>query len=43
MVCEAAGGVGIRVEDPAEVPAAIERGLAETAAGRQVLVNLVAH
>ena len=27
MVCQAGGGYGERVEDPAEVPAAIERAL----------------
>ena len=42
MVCQAAGGYGERVEDPAEVPAAIERGLhAVRVEKRQALLNVV--
>ena len=43
LVCEAAGGVGERVDDPADLPGAIERGLKTVAGGRQALVNLIAH
>ena len=43
VVCQAAGGHGERVEDPAELPNALERGLKAVADGRQALVNLVAH
>ena len=42
-VCEAAGGVGLCVEGPEDLPAALARGFAELAAGRQVLLNLIAH
>ena len=42
MVCQASGGYGERVEDPAEVPAAIERGLhAVQVEGRQALLNII--
>jgi acetolactate synthase-1/2/3 large subunit len=42
MVCQAAGGYGERVEDPAEVPAAIERALhAVKVEKRQALLNFV--
>ena len=42
MVCQAAGGYGERVEDPAEVPAAIERGIhAVRVEKRQALLNVV--
>ncbi len=43
LVCQAAGGYGERVEDPGEVGPAIGRGLAEVAAGRQALLNVIAH
>ena len=43
LFCQAAGGYGERVEDPAEVPAAIERALhAVKVEGRQALLNIVA-
>ena len=42
MVCQSAGGYGERVEDPAEVPAAIERALhAVRVEKRQALLNIV--
>jgi acetolactate synthase I/II/III large subunit len=41
-VCEAAGGYGERVEDPAALPAALERAKrAVTVEGRQALVNVI--
>ena len=41
-ICEAAGGYGERVEDPAEVPAAIERALhAVQVEKRQALLNII--
>jgi acetolactate synthase I/II/III large subunit len=40
-VCEAAGGYGERVEDPAELPAALARGKRAVGDGRQALVNVV--
>jgi acetolactate synthase-1/2/3 large subunit len=43
LVCQAAGGMGERVEDPAELAGAIERGLKAVADGRQALLNIVAH
>lgn len=43
LLCQAAGGHGERVEDPAELPAALERGLKAVREGRQALLNLVAH
>jgi len=43
VVCQAAGGMGERVEDPAELPGAIERALKAVADGRQALLNLIAH
>lgn len=43
LVCQAAGGMGERVEDPADLPSALERGLKAVAEGRQALLNLVAH
>ncbi|MDH4147334.1 MAG: thiamine pyrophosphate-requiring protein [Acidimicrobiia bacterium] len=44
MICQSAGGYGERVEDPAEVPAALERALkAVQVEGRQAVLNLVAH
>ncbi len=43
LICQAAGGYGERVEDPAEVPAALERALhAVQKEGRQALLNIVA-
>ncbi len=43
LVCQSAGGVGERVDDPADLPNALERGLKAVAEGRQALLNLVAH
>jgi acetolactate synthase-1/2/3 large subunit len=41
-VCEAAGGYGERVEDPEQLPAAIERALAVVRnEGRQALLNVI--
>jgi acetolactate synthase-1/2/3 large subunit len=41
-ICEAAGGYGERVEDPAALPAALERALAVVAKEkRQVLLNVI--
>ena len=43
MLCQAAGGHAERVDDPAEVPAALERALKVVQQeGRQALLNLVA-
>jgi acetolactate synthase I/II/III large subunit len=43
LICQAAGGYGERVEDPAEVPAALARALhAVQKEGRQALLNIVA-
>ena len=42
MVCQAAGGYAERVEDPAEVPAAIERALKVVREeNRQALLNVI--
>ena len=42
MICQAAGGYGERVEDPADVPAALERALhAVKVEKRQALLNMV--
>ena len=42
MICEAAGGYGERVEDPAAGPAALERALhAVRVEKRQALLNIV--
>jgi acetolactate synthase-1/2/3 large subunit len=42
QVCAAAGGYGERVEDPAELPAAIDRALAIVRnEGRQALLNVI--
>ncbi|MBV8888626.1 MAG: thiamine pyrophosphate-requiring protein [Alphaproteobacteria bacterium] len=42
QVCAASGGHGERVEDPAELPAALRRALhAVTVEGRQALVNVI--
>ncbi|MBV1906398.1 MAG: thiamine pyrophosphate-requiring protein [Pseudomonadales bacterium] len=43
LLCQAAGGYGERVEDPADLPAALERALKAVSEGRQALLNLVAH
>ncbi len=40
-VCEAAGGYGERVEDPAELPAALERALKAVDGGQQALLNVI--
>jgi acetolactate synthase I/II/III large subunit len=41
-ICEAAGGYGARVEDPAELPAAIDRALEIVRnEGRQALLNVI--
>jgi acetolactate synthase-1/2/3 large subunit len=43
LICRAAGGYGERVEDPAEVPAALERALRVVQQeGRQALLNVIA-
>ena len=43
LICQAAGGYGERVEDPAEVSGALERALrAVQKEGRQALLNIVA-
>jgi acetolactate synthase-1/2/3 large subunit len=42
LICQSAGGHGERVEDPADVPAALERCLrAVRVEGRQALLNVV--
>jgi len=42
MICQASGGYGERVEDPAEVPAAIERALhVVKVEKRQALLNII--
>ena len=43
MVCQSAGGHGERVDDPADLGGALERGLKAVSEGRQALVNLIAH
>lgn len=40
-VCEAAGGYGERVEDPAALPGALRRALAAVDGGRQALLNVI--
>ncbi|HEX3884251.1 MAG TPA: thiamine pyrophosphate-requiring protein [Stellaceae bacterium] len=40
-VCEAAGGYGERVEDPAELPRALERALKAVDGGQQALLNVI--
>jgi acetolactate synthase I/II/III large subunit len=41
-ICEAAGGYGERIEDPAALPAALERTLAVvTNERRQALLNVI--
>jgi len=41
MICQAAGGHAERVEDPAGLPAALDRAFAAVAGGRQALLNLI--
>jgi acetolactate synthase-1/2/3 large subunit len=42
MYCQASGGYGERVDDPAEVPAAIKRALhAVQVEKRQALLNVI--
>jgi acetolactate synthase-1/2/3 large subunit len=42
QVCAAAGGYGERVEDPADVPAALARAItAVTQERRQALLNII--
>jgi acetolactate synthase I/II/III large subunit len=42
MVCQASGGYGERVEDPAELPAALRRGLrAVREEKRQAVLNVI--
>jgi len=42
QICAAAGGYGERVEDPAELPAAIKRALSVVKnEGRQALLNVI--
>jgi acetolactate synthase-1/2/3 large subunit len=42
MVCQASGGYGERVDDPAEVPGAIQRALyAVQVEKRQALLNII--
>jgi acetolactate synthase-1/2/3 large subunit len=40
-VCEAAGGYGERVEDPAALPAAMQRALKAVDSGQQALLNVI--
>jgi acetolactate synthase-1/2/3 large subunit len=40
-ICAAAGGYGERVDDPAALPAALERALQVVASGRQALVDVI--
>jgi acetolactate synthase-1/2/3 large subunit len=40
-VCEAAGGYGERVEDPQELPRALERALEAVDRGQQALLNII--
>ncbi|MGH1488068.1 MAG: thiamine pyrophosphate-requiring protein [Acidimicrobiales bacterium] len=42
-ICSAAGGLGERVDDPADLFGALERGLKAVSEGRQALINLIAH
>jgi acetolactate synthase-1/2/3 large subunit len=41
QVCAAAGGYGERVEDPAELPAALARALKAVDGGQQALLNVI--
>jgi len=43
LICQAAGGFGERVEDPADLPGALQRGFKAVSEGRQALLNLVAY
>src|SRR5580704_13455904 len=40
-ICEASGGYGERVEDPKELPAALDRALKAVAGGQQALLNVI--
>jgi acetolactate synthase-1/2/3 large subunit len=40
-ICQASGGYGERVEDPAALPAALKRALSEVDNGRQALLNVI--
>ncbi|HYM72845.1 MAG TPA: thiamine pyrophosphate-requiring protein [Stellaceae bacterium] len=40
-ICEAAGGYGERVEDPAQLPAALDRALKAVDGGQQALLNVI--
>jgi acetolactate synthase I/II/III large subunit len=40
-ICEASGGYGERVEDPAELPAALKRALKAVDGGQQALLNVI--
>ena len=40
-ICEAAGGYGERVEDPKELPGAIQRALKAVDGGQQALLNVI--
>jgi len=40
-ICAAAGGYGERVSDPAQLPDALDRGLAAVREGRQALLNVI--
>ena len=40
-ICEASGGYGERVEDPAELPAALKRALEAVDGGQQALLNVI--
>ena len=42
LICQAAGGYGERVDDPADVPAALQRGLRSVRNdNRQALLNVI--
>ena len=42
MVCQAAGGYGERVDDPKQLPAALDRALQVVREeGRQALLNII--
>ena len=40
-ICEASGGYGERVEDPAALPGAMKRGLKAVDGGQQALLNVI--
>jgi len=40
-ICEASGGYGERIEDPAELPAAMKRALKAVDGGQQALLNII--